>query len=436
MLQWQFFEQYQVEPSIAVVRFLIAFSGEAEQHARRSREQTRTATAHSTAMERHLAGRTFLVGERYTLADISLYAYTHVAHEGELRPRAVPRDSGWLDRVAAQPGTSRSTRERPRPRPLRTEPDGIAPSRQRAQRRRQPDVRRRARRRARAAHRRHGSGADRRRRRGGDPRRSRAGSESTGTKGPVRQSERARPLRARRGAAALGAGRVRDADGSIRLDGIDARSAPTGRRPTSSRPSSTISISGSRTSSAAPTTGRTRRCSSGSPARSAASCPRSIHHGLLLGEDGKKLSKRAGHASVADLRDGGHSRRQRCARTSTSSGCPRTTSSSTIGRIAAARDRRDRGDVRRRARRAADAPLELARALRGARTLVEAREIARQILDPAGRGARRRRRGRRSSGSWSSAAQAADHLDEAAARADRPRAEGGRWQPARSSDSR
>jgi glutathione S-transferase len=55
-------------------------------------------------MERRLDGRTFLVDERYTVADIALYAYTHVAHEGgfDLEPYAATR--AWLDRVAAQPG--------------------------------------------------------------------------------------------------------------------------------------------------------------------------------------------------------------------------------------------------------------------------------------------------------------------------------------------
>ena len=57
------------------------------------------------AMERHLAGRAFLVGEGYTLADISLYAYTHVAHEGGFDLAGYPAIRAWLDRVAAQPGS-------------------------------------------------------------------------------------------------------------------------------------------------------------------------------------------------------------------------------------------------------------------------------------------------------------------------------------------
>ena len=104
MLQWQFFEQYQVEPSLAVVRFLIAFSGQAEKHADRIREQTANGYIALDAMERHLESREFLVGGRYTLADISLYAYTHVAPEGGFDLERYPAIRAWIARVAAQPG--------------------------------------------------------------------------------------------------------------------------------------------------------------------------------------------------------------------------------------------------------------------------------------------------------------------------------------------
>jgi len=103
VLQWQFFEQYQHEPSIAVVRFLIAYSGEAEKHAERIREQTANGYVALDAMERHLEGRAYLVGERYTVADISLYAYTHVAHEGGFDLGPYPAIGAWLERIAGQP---------------------------------------------------------------------------------------------------------------------------------------------------------------------------------------------------------------------------------------------------------------------------------------------------------------------------------------------
>jgi len=104
VLQWQFFEQYQVEPSLAVVRFLIAFSGQAEQHAARIEEQTANGYIALDAMERHLEGRDFLVGGQYTLADISLYAYTHVAPEGGFDLERYPAIRAWIDRVASQRG--------------------------------------------------------------------------------------------------------------------------------------------------------------------------------------------------------------------------------------------------------------------------------------------------------------------------------------------
>jgi len=104
VLQWQFFEQYDHEPTIAVVRFWVAYSGRPEAFADRLEERTAAGYRALDAMERHLEGRSFLVGERYTLADISLYAYTHVAHEGGFDLARHPAIRTWLARVAAQPG--------------------------------------------------------------------------------------------------------------------------------------------------------------------------------------------------------------------------------------------------------------------------------------------------------------------------------------------
>ena len=104
VLQWLFFEQYDLEPAIAVVRFLLAYSGKPEE-LREQAERRRPAGYRALdALERHLDGRDYVVGESLTLADIALYAYTHVAHEGEfdLGPYAAVR--AWLDRVAAEPG--------------------------------------------------------------------------------------------------------------------------------------------------------------------------------------------------------------------------------------------------------------------------------------------------------------------------------------------
>ena len=103
VLQWLFFEQYSHEPNIAVVRFWVAYSDappvDAELEARRRAGYTAL-----DAMERHLSSRTFHVGESFTIADIALYAYTHVAAEGGFDLAGYPAIRAWLDRVAGQPG--------------------------------------------------------------------------------------------------------------------------------------------------------------------------------------------------------------------------------------------------------------------------------------------------------------------------------------------
>lgn len=101
VLQWQFFEQYDHEPNIAVARFWRLAGIEpapADLEAKRA-----GGVRVLTAMERHLAGREFLVGDQFTIADISLYAYTHVAPEGGFELEPYPSVRAWLHRVAAQP---------------------------------------------------------------------------------------------------------------------------------------------------------------------------------------------------------------------------------------------------------------------------------------------------------------------------------------------
>jgi glutathione S-transferase len=106
MLQWMFFEQYTHEPAIAVVRFLVAYSGEAELHAELIESKTKAGYRALEAMERHLATGEgpFIVNGAPTLADIALYAYTHVAHEGGFDLAPYPAIGAWLDRVASEPG--------------------------------------------------------------------------------------------------------------------------------------------------------------------------------------------------------------------------------------------------------------------------------------------------------------------------------------------
>jgi glutathione S-transferase len=104
VLQWMFFEQYDHEPAIAVARFWLAYSGRPEAFGDRLDERTAAGHRALAAMEAHLDGRQFLVGDGLTLADVALYAYTHVADEGGFELGAYPAIRAWLDRVAAEPG--------------------------------------------------------------------------------------------------------------------------------------------------------------------------------------------------------------------------------------------------------------------------------------------------------------------------------------------
>ena len=104
VLQWLFFEQYSHEPYIAVARFwAIAGITPSPDDAEAKR---RGGTAALKAMEAHLGagGREYLVGDRYSIADIALYAYTHVAPEGGFDLTGYPAIGAWLARVEAQPG--------------------------------------------------------------------------------------------------------------------------------------------------------------------------------------------------------------------------------------------------------------------------------------------------------------------------------------------
>ncbi len=104
VLQWMFFEQYSHEPNIATSRFLLKHL-DVDAARRTLLEQKKTA-AHAAldVMEGHLTDRQWFVGEHATIADIALYAYTHVAGEGGFDLAAYPAVRAWLDRVAAQPG--------------------------------------------------------------------------------------------------------------------------------------------------------------------------------------------------------------------------------------------------------------------------------------------------------------------------------------------
>ena len=104
MLQWMFFEQYDHEPAIAVARFWLALSGDPRAYADRLPEKQAAGYRALDAMERHLEGTTWFVGDAISLADIALYAYTHVAGEGGFDLGRYPAVRAWLGRVAAEPG--------------------------------------------------------------------------------------------------------------------------------------------------------------------------------------------------------------------------------------------------------------------------------------------------------------------------------------------
>ncbi|WP_220814066.1 glutathione S-transferase family protein [Pseudomonas paralcaligenes] len=103
MLQWQFFEQYSHEPYVAVARFIQLYQGLPE--ARRAEYEECHVRGYKAfkVMEQQLQRTPYLVGEHYTLADIALYAYTHVAHEGGFDLSGFPAINAWLERVASHP---------------------------------------------------------------------------------------------------------------------------------------------------------------------------------------------------------------------------------------------------------------------------------------------------------------------------------------------
>lgn len=103
VLQWMFFEQYSHEPYIATLRNWISYANKRKEFAAKIEEFRPRGYAALGVMEQHLAGRQFLVEDAYSIADIALYAYTHVAHEGEFDLDPYPATRGWLERVAAQP---------------------------------------------------------------------------------------------------------------------------------------------------------------------------------------------------------------------------------------------------------------------------------------------------------------------------------------------
>ncbi|WP_416671248.1 glutathione S-transferase family protein [Egbenema bharatensis] len=103
VMQWLFFEQYSHEPYIATSRFWMTILDQADQYRKELLQKLEPGYAALSVMEQRLTEHPFLVGDRYTIADIALYAYTHVAHEGGFSLEKYPGIQAWLDRVQAQP---------------------------------------------------------------------------------------------------------------------------------------------------------------------------------------------------------------------------------------------------------------------------------------------------------------------------------------------
>jgi glutathione S-transferase len=103
VLQWLFYEQYSHEPNIAVARFWALFDVSPPSTADYE-VKMKAGRAALQAMDAHLTDRPYFVGERYTIADIALYAYTHVAPEGGFELEPYPAIRAWLQRVMGQPG--------------------------------------------------------------------------------------------------------------------------------------------------------------------------------------------------------------------------------------------------------------------------------------------------------------------------------------------
>jgi glutathione S-transferase len=104
VFQWMFFEQYSHEPNIATSRFWLRHTEFDSHKRRRYAEKIKDGTAALQVMEKHLTSNEFFVSNRYTIADIALYAYTHVADEGGFDLSPFPSIRIWLDRVRNEPG--------------------------------------------------------------------------------------------------------------------------------------------------------------------------------------------------------------------------------------------------------------------------------------------------------------------------------------------
>ena len=104
VLEWQFFEQYTHEPSVAVARFIVLYQGLPEDRRQEYQAKLKAGYRALDLMERHLEDRKFLVGDGCSIADISLFAYTHVAGEGGFDLSSYPSILNWIANIEQLPG--------------------------------------------------------------------------------------------------------------------------------------------------------------------------------------------------------------------------------------------------------------------------------------------------------------------------------------------
>ncbi len=103
VLQWLFFEQYSHEPYIATSRFIIQYLGTPPERAAELEQKKAGGYQALGVMESRLADHDFLAGGNYSIADIALFAYTHVAGEGGFSLEDYPAIRAWLERISARP---------------------------------------------------------------------------------------------------------------------------------------------------------------------------------------------------------------------------------------------------------------------------------------------------------------------------------------------
>jgi glutathione S-transferase len=103
VLQWQFFEQYSHEPYIAVARFIEKFLGMPAEREQEYHDKQKGGHKALQIMDQQLEKSRYLVEDQYTIADVSLYAYTHCADEGGFDISQYAAVSAWLERIAADP---------------------------------------------------------------------------------------------------------------------------------------------------------------------------------------------------------------------------------------------------------------------------------------------------------------------------------------------